>query len=125
MAKATPKNTPSAPTPNTWASLIFQLYLALVCGFSLIVGVFSAGGLLTSALDLAIPPRIRVAETRWDETTKTDVARSSAEIEKDRVNQEISQRENIQRDMAHSLIYLLLGLAVFGFHWRLFMARKA
>jgi hypothetical protein len=125
MAKTAPENTPSTPTPNTWASLIFQLYLALVCGFSLIVGVFSAGGLLTGALDLAIPPHIMVAETRWDETTKTEVARSPAEIEKDRVNQEISQRQTTTRDMAHSGIYLLLGLVVFGFHWRLFMARKA
>lgn len=123
MAKtATKVSTPA--TPNSWASLIFQLYLALVCSFSLVVGVFSAGGLLTGALDLAIPPRIMVSETRWDEATKTDLPRAAAEIERDRTQQAADQAFNTQREMAHSAIYLLLGLAVFGFHWRLFKARK-
>jgi hypothetical protein len=34
------------------------------------------------------------------------------------------QAFNTRREMAHSLIYLVLGLTVFGFHWRLFKARK-
>ncbi len=118
------KNPAPSAVPNSWANLIFQLYLAGVCGFSLIVGTFSAAGLLTSGLDLAIPPSISVAETRWDDITKADVPRSAEEVARDRVNQAITQRENSQREAAHSTIYLLLGLLVFGFHWRLFKARK-
>ncbi len=124
MAKTATKITPSATTPNTWASLIFQLYLALVCGFSLIVGIISGGSVLTNLVDRAYPPSIFVSETRWDDTLKADVPRSAAEIARDRTQQEVAQRENNSRDTLHSFIYLLLAAGVFGFHWRLFLARK-
>jgi hypothetical protein len=110
----------SAAHANSWASLIFQVYLALVCSFSLLVGVISMGGLLTGGLDLAIPPRTLVNETRWDETTKTDVPRPAADIARDRAQQREDQAFNTKREMAHSGIYLLIAAVVFGLHWRLF-----
>ena len=109
---------------NEWARLIFQLYLAGVCGVSLLVGVFSGGAMLTGAVDLAIPRPIYVAETRWDDTTKTEVARAAADVERERIRMATEQTDNTQRDLMHSGIYLLLAFVVFGYHWRLFKARK-
>jgi hypothetical protein len=119
--------TTAAPAPawaSEWARLIFQLYLAVVCSISLLVGVFSAGSMLTGGVDLAIPRPVYVAETRWDDATKTEQPRAAADIERERVRIATEQTETTQRDLMHSGIYLLLAFGVFGYHWRLFKARK-
>ena len=120
VAKAT-----TTPTwANEWARLIFQLYLAGVCGVSLLVGVFSGGAMLTGVVDLVLPRPIYVTETRWDDASKTEIARAPVDIERERTRMATEQTENTQRDLMHSGIYLLLAMTVFAYHWRLFKARK-
>jgi hypothetical protein len=118
------KAAPAKAPPNTWASLIFQLYLAGVCGFSLIIGTFSAGGLLTGAFDMVFPQPIMVSETLWNDAAKANEPRPVTDIEKERAQQAQSQAFNTKREMAKGGIYLLLAGLIFGFHWRLFKARK-
>lgn len=114
----------ASTTSNTWPSLIFQLYLAGVCGFSLIVATFSAGSLLTNGLDLAIPQPVSISTTQWDEGTKTQQPRPAEAIAQERDQEAARQLIYAKREMAHSTIYLLLAGLIFGFHWRLFKARK-
>lgn len=104
----------------TWIVAIYQAYLALVCGISLIVVMFTAGNMLTTCVDMLLPPPNYVATTEYNPDTKREEPMPPEKLALREAEEGQRQAEQRQRDMLHALIYLLLSAGVFGYHWRLF-----
>ena len=112
------------PQP-TWIAAIYHAYLALVCGISLIVLMFTAGNILTTGVDIVLPPpRYVSATTEYNHETKREEPLAPEKLALREAEEAQRQAEQRQRDMLHALIYFLLSTSVFGYHWRLFKRSK-
>ena len=61
---------------STITTTVFNLYLAIVCAFSLLATVIIAGGGISTAIDFAYPAPIEVNRMMFDNGLKRDVERS-------------------------------------------------
>ena len=105
---------------------VFNLYLAIVCAFSLLASVIIAGNGVSQAIRMVFPNTIdTISVTRFDESTKTEVARDPAVVEAEKQRSIASQRYYNTVSMFESLGYFLLAGGVFALHWRIFRRRVA
>lgn len=123
----------STPPATDWFSIVYAFYLALVCAISLVVGVFTAGSMLQSGVDMLLPRESYIDTTKTEctpvqpaeggKSTCVTVDLPAEEIAAKQAQEEQRAFRNDLRSMAHSAITLLLTAGLFGFHWPLFRAR--
>lgn len=103
-----------------WVLGMYHAYLALVCGVTLVVAMISFGGILTTVVDMVLPPPSYISPTEYNPETKKEEPLSHERLAVRQAEETARQHHENTRSMANGLVYLLLGAGVFGYHWRLF-----
>ncbi len=128
------ENAPAPQHQTYWFSIVYAFYLALVCAISLVVGVFTAGSMLQSGVDMLLPRETYVDTTKTEcmplaepvegrKSTCVTTELPAEEIAAKQEKEEARMFRSDLRSMAHSAITLLLVGGLFGFHWPLFRQR--
>lgn len=129
MTTKTKKTPPAAAaTKAGWMTLVFGLYLALVCLISGLTTTISFAGLMNSTITYNFPEISvnwhQIDRPTYDKRTKRDIQPTALEKETRRLEAKNRNKINALRDALDAATYFLIGLIIFLFHWRLFKQER-
>ncbi|PIZ31597.1 MAG: hypothetical protein COY40_01710 [Alphaproteobacteria bacterium CG_4_10_14_0_8_um_filter_53_9] len=112
---------------STVTSTVFNLYLAIVCAFSLLSCIIIAGSGISTAIDLAYPAPVSEYVDEYGGPRYSDMDKASPLTEEQKAARakdmaDMRTYRNI-KEMLSTFGYFFLAGLVFAVHWRIFRKR--